>query len=61
MFRGLNPGSKPELQALCNFLEEKAVQLKPLLDDTIFFFEDSKNAFDYLYAAKHMGKVVIRM
>ncbi|OQD68304.1 hypothetical protein PENPOL_c003G03616 [Penicillium polonicum] len=59
--RGLTPGSKPELQALCNFLEEKAVQLKPLLDDAIFSFEDSKNAFDYLYAAKHIGKVVIRM
>ncbi|KAJ5920471.1 alcohol dehydrogenase [Penicillium verrucosum] len=59
--KGLTPGTKPEFQALCNFLEEKALQLKPLLDDTIFPFEDSKNAFDHLYAAKHMGKVVIRM
>jgi NADPH:quinone reductase-like Zn-dependent oxidoreductase len=59
--RGLTPGSKPELQALCSFLEAKAVQLEPLLDSTIFPFEDSKSAFDYLYAAKHMGKVVIKI
>ncbi|PKY05135.1 alcohol dehydrogenase [Aspergillus campestris IBT 28561] len=59
--RGITPGSKPEFQALCNFLEEKAVQLKPVMDKTIFNFEDSKAAFDHLYAAKHMGKVVIRV
>ncbi|OOQ84190.1 putative zinc-containing alcohol dehydrogenase [Penicillium brasilianum] len=61
ILKGINPGSKPEFQALCSFLEEKAVQLKPLLDSKIFPFEDSKDAFDYLYAAKHMGKVVIKI
>ncbi|EPS32647.1 hypothetical protein PDE_07607 [Penicillium oxalicum 114-2] len=59
--RGLTPGSKHEFQALCNFLEERKISLKPILDSTIFSFEDSQNAFDYLYGAKHMGKVVIRI
>lgn len=57
----MNPGSKSDLQDLCQFLEEKAVRLEPLLDDTIFPFEDSRAAFEYLYAAKHMGKVVIKI
>ena len=46
---------------MCKFLEEKEVQLKPVLDRTIFSFEDSKAAFEHLYAAKHMGKVVIKI
>lgn len=57
----MNAGSKSDLQNLCKFLEEKAVRLEPLLDDTVFYFDNSKTAFDHLYAAKHMGKVVIRI
>lgn len=53
-------GSKIDQQNLCSFLEEKNVSLKPLLDDTIFSFEDSQAAFDYMHAAKHMGKIVIK-
>lgn len=54
-------GSKSDHQNLCDFLSEKQVNLKPILDDRVFSFEDSQVAFDYLYAAKHMGKVVIKM
>ncbi|CAG7939041.1 unnamed protein product [Penicillium olsonii] len=61
VIRGITPGSKVDLQNVCKFLEEKEVQLKPLMDDKIFSFENSKAALDYLYAAKHMGKVVIRI
>ncbi|KAI9044687.1 zinc-dependent alcohol dehydrogenase family protein [Aspergillus affinis] len=59
--KGMNPGSKSDLQDLCKFLEEKAVRLGPLLDDTIFSFDCSKAAFDHLYGGKHIGKVVIRI
>ncbi|KAL3450335.1 alcohol dehydrogenase [Aspergillus insuetus] len=61
IIRGINPGSKVDLQKLCKFLEEKEIQLKPLLDNTVFSFEESKAAFEHLYAAKHMGKVVIKI
>ncbi|KFY44166.1 hypothetical protein V495_03594 [Pseudogymnoascus sp. VKM F-4514 (FW-929)] len=54
-------GSKSDHQNLCDFLSEKQVNLKPILDDRVFSFADSQVAFDYLYAAKHMGKVVIKM
>jgi threonine dehydrogenase-like Zn-dependent dehydrogenase len=54
-------GSKIDQQNLCHFLAEKKVSLEPILDDKVFSFEDSKAAFDHLYAAKHMGKVVIKL
>ncbi|KAF7590806.1 hypothetical protein BBP40_002328 [Aspergillus hancockii] len=57
--RGIAVGSKIDQQNLCYFLAEKKVSLKPILDDVIFPFEESPAAFDHLYAAKHMGKVVI--
>lgn len=57
--RGIYVGSKTDHQNLCSFLSEKKVNLKPILDDVVFSFEDSQAAFDYLYAGKHMGKVVI--
>ncbi|KFY19146.1 hypothetical protein V493_08112 [Pseudogymnoascus sp. VKM F-4281 (FW-2241)] len=59
--RGIAVGSKTDHQNLCDFLSEKKVSLKPILDDVVFSFEDSQAAFDYLYGAKHMGKVVIKM
>lgn len=59
--RGISVGSKIDQQNLCDFLTEKEVGLKPLLDEAVFSFEESQAAFDYLYAAKHTGKVVIRM
>jgi threonine dehydrogenase-like Zn-dependent dehydrogenase len=59
--RGVTVGSKAEFEALCKFLEEKEVRLNPLIDDNIFDFEHSQEAFDYLWAGKHVGKVVIRL
>jgi threonine dehydrogenase-like Zn-dependent dehydrogenase len=61
IFRGIAVGSKIDQQNLCDFLAEKEISLKPLLDNTTFSFEDSQAAFDHLYAAKHMGKVVIKV
>ncbi|KFY52855.1 hypothetical protein V496_08141 [Pseudogymnoascus sp. VKM F-4515 (FW-2607)] len=59
--RGIAVGSKIDHQNLCDFLSEKKVSLKPILDEVVFSFEDSQAAFDHLYGAKHMGKVVIKM
>ncbi|EFE36353.1 zinc-containing alcohol dehydrogenase, putative [Trichophyton benhamiae CBS 112371] len=59
--RGGAVGSKTDHQNLSDFLSEKKIDLKPILDNTVFTFDDSQAAFDYLYDAKHMGKVVIRI
>lgn len=61
IYRGISVGSKIDQKNLCDFLSEKEVSLKPLLDEKVFSFEESQDAFDYLYAAKHTGKVIIRM
>ncbi|KAF7178175.1 hypothetical protein CNMCM7691_006847 [Aspergillus felis] len=61
VIRGIAVGSKIDQQNLCDFLAERKISLRPLLNDTIFSFEDSQAAFDHLYAARHMGKVVIKV
>lgn len=59
--RGISVGSKIDQQNLCDFLSEKKVNLKPILDNKVFSFEDSQAAFDYLLSAQHIGKVVIKI
>ncbi|RHZ60119.1 uncharacterized protein CDV56_107750 [Aspergillus thermomutatus] len=59
--RGIAVGSKIDQQNLCNFLSERKVALKPILDEAIFSFKDSQAAFDHLYAGGHTGKVVIKI
>ncbi|OBT97021.1 hypothetical protein VE01_04893 [Pseudogymnoascus verrucosus] len=59
--RGILVGTKIDHQNLCGFLTEKKVNLKPILDDVVFSFEDSQAAFNYLYSGKHIGKVVIKL
>ncbi|KXG52849.1 Polyketide synthase, enoylreductase [Penicillium griseofulvum] len=58
---GIAVGSKADHEALCSFLSEKKIGLKPVLDNVTFSFEDSQAAFDHLWNAKHMGKVVIKL
>ncbi|KAK4973145.1 hypothetical protein LTR42_006439 [Elasticomyces elasticus] len=58
--KGIAVGSKLDYQALSKFLEEKAVRLDPLIDRT-FSFDESSQAFDYLYSGKHVGKVIIKL
>jgi NADPH:quinone reductase-like Zn-dependent oxidoreductase len=42
------------------FLDEKKVDLKPLVDK-VFAFDDAVAAFDYLESGAHFGKVVLKM
>ena len=63
--RGIGVGSKIDYERLTKFLEEHNVHLEPLLDSTFsgrtFSFEESAEAFKYLYSGKHVGKVVIKV
>ncbi|KAL7619552.1 hypothetical protein AAE478_010092 [Parahypoxylon ruwenzoriense] len=58
--QGVGVGSKVDFQDLNRLIEEKAVSLVPVID-RVFSFEDSREAFDYLYAGKHVGKVIIKL
>jgi threonine dehydrogenase-like Zn-dependent dehydrogenase len=44
---------------LCDFIAERKVDLKPIVDKKTFAFEDALKAFEYLDSGKHTGNVVI--
>lgn len=58
--RGIGVGSTKDQQDLCDFLAEHRVDLKPIVDEKVFAFEDALSAFDYLRSAKHTGNVVVK-
>ncbi|KAI9172647.1 Zinc-type alcohol dehydrogenase [Paramyrothecium foliicola] len=58
--KGIGVGSKVDFQDLCQFLEEKKVSLSPIID-RVFSFDESEEAFKYLYSGSHVGKVVIKI
>ena len=53
-------GSRADLDAMNNFLDDKKVRLEPIID-RVFDFDDSVAAFEYFKQAKHVGKVVIKL
>jgi NADPH-dependent curcumin reductase CurA len=65
VYRGIGVGSKLDYEHLTEFIEEHDVDLEQLLDSTFsgktFSFEESPEAFEYLYSGKHVGKVVIKI
>ncbi|KAK0708824.1 alcohol dehydrogenase [Apiosordaria backusii] len=58
--RGIFCGSRDDLQDLSDYLEEKNVRLRELVDK-VFEFEQAKEAFVYLESGKHVGKVLIKV
>ena len=59
-YRGILGGSRADLDAMNNFLDDKKVRLEPIID-RVFDFDDSVAAFEYFKQAKHVGKVVIKL
>lgn len=60
MLRGIAVGTRDDQQDLSDFLAEKQTSLK-ILVDRVFTFEDSAEAFEYLWSGSHVGKVVIKL
>ncbi|KAJ0166209.1 Zinc-type alcohol dehydrogenase-like protein [Colletotrichum tanaceti] len=58
--KGIAVGSKLDYQRLNEFLEEKRVNLGSVIG-RVFPFQESKEAFEYLYSGQHVGKVVIKL
>ncbi|KAI5195543.1 alcohol dehydrogenase [Aureobasidium subglaciale] len=58
--QGIAVGTKQDHQDLCNFLEEKNIHLGATIDK-VFSFDESPEAFKYLYSGAHVGKVVIKI
>jgi len=58
--RGINVGSKRDLEQLCRLIDVKKLSLSELIDKT-FDFDKAPEAFQYLASGGHMGKVVVRV
>lgn len=58
--RGILGGSGADFEAVCKFIEEKRIDLGPVVDK-VFGFDEAEEAFAYLEAGRHVGKVVLRM
>ncbi|EXJ89631.1 alcohol dehydrogenase [Capronia epimyces CBS 606.96] len=57
--RGIVVGSKQQFQDMNRAIEANAI--RPVVDQTIFKFDQAKDAYQYQWDQKHFGKVVIEL
>ncbi|KAL7794282.1 GroES-like protein [Trichoderma ceciliae] len=60
VLRGITVGTKIDFEALCAHLAKRKIGLQPLVD-RVFAFDEAKDAFDYMYEGRHVGKVIIKV
>ena len=56
--RGINGGSKVDMEDLCAALESTQMQLDDIID-TIYHFSEAEEAVQSLWEGKVIGKIVI--
>jgi NADPH:quinone reductase-like Zn-dependent oxidoreductase len=56
--RGIVIGSVEQFNAMNDFIETH--KIKPIVDK-VFEFEDLKNAYEYQWSQKHIGKIVVKI
>lgn len=54
--RGILVGSRQQLKEMVRAIEVN--KLKPVVDPKIFEFEELKEAYQYMWDAKHFGKSI---
>lgn len=59
IIRGVNVGSKQQFLAMNEFMT--AHDIRPVIDDETFGFDEAKRAYEFLWDQKQWGKVVIRI
>jgi len=57
--RGVYVGSKEQMEEMVKAVEEHDIH--PVLDKKVFTLETTKDAYEYMWAQKHFGKVGIRI
>ncbi|KAK4184403.1 hypothetical protein QBC35DRAFT_477287 [Podospora australis] len=57
--RGVYVGSREQLEDMCAAIEKHNIH--PVVDKTIFSLEKAKEAYEYMWAKKHFGKVGIKI
>lgn len=57
--RGISVGSLTQMEDMCRAIEANIDKLRPILDRQVFTLEAVREAYEYLYARKNLGKVCI--
>ncbi|KAH8894657.1 alcohol dehydrogenase [Thozetella sp. PMI_491] len=57
--RGILAGSRVQYEEMVSAMEKW--QFHPVIDQRTFEFEEAKEAYEYLWSQKHVGKVVIKI
>ncbi|KAG7284283.1 hypothetical protein NEMBOFW57_010650 [Staphylotrichum longicolle] len=57
--RGVYVGGKDQLEEMIKAMEEHDIH--PVVDEKVFTLETAKEAYEYMWAAKHFGKVGIKI
>ncbi|KAL3444764.1 chaperonin 10-like protein [Aspergillus insuetus] len=60
ILRGINAGSKSDMENFCAALEATQMPLGDLIDK-VFPFEQAEQAVDYVWQGKQIGKIVLRV
>ncbi|GKZ23624.1 hypothetical protein AbraIFM66951_009901 [Aspergillus brasiliensis] len=58
--RGINAGSKIDMEDFCEALSASKIQLDDLVDK-VFPFEQAEEAVEYVWQGRQVGKVVLRL
>ena len=58
--RGINAGSKHDMDDLCAAISANHLRLDDIIDRT-FAFGDADNALEYLRLGRQVGKIVIKV
>jgi D-arabinose 1-dehydrogenase-like Zn-dependent alcohol dehydrogenase len=57
--RGVTVGSRRQFEEMNRAIEENDIH--PVLDKTLFKLEHAREAYEYLWDQKHIGKVIVRI
>ncbi|KAI1344469.1 putative zinc-containing alcohol dehydrogenase [Xylariaceae sp. FL0016] len=57
--RGIYVGSREQMEDMVAAIE--ANNIKPVIDEKVFSFDKTREAYDYMWAKSHFGKVAIKI
>lgn len=58
--RGINAGSKHDMEDFCAALSASQIPLHDLIDK-VFPFEQAEDAIEYVWQGKQIGKIVLQL
>lgn len=59
--RGVLVGSRTQMEEMCLAIEANPDKLRPVVDKKVFKLDQLKEAYEYQWAGKHVGKVCIEI